>query len=95
MKRRNFIKALGATTAVAALGSKKVQADTKKYKWKMVTSWPKNFPGLGVGAENLAKMINDLSGGRIKIKVFGLWILNKSQNYLGDSLKRCIIEGYL
>ena len=31
----------------------------------------KNFPGLGVGAENLAKMINDLSGGRIKIKVFG------------------------
>ena len=58
MKRRNFIKALGATTAVATFGSKKVQADTKKYKWKMVTSWPKNFPGLGVGAENLAKMIN-------------------------------------
>ena len=71
MKRRNFIKALGATTAVATLGSKRAQADAKKYKWKMVTSWPKNFPGLGVGAENLAKMINDLSGGRIKIKVFG------------------------
>jgi TRAP-type mannitol/chloroaromatic compound transport system, periplasmic component len=70
MKRRNFIKALGATTAVATLGSKRAQADAKKYKWKMVTSWPKNFPGLGVGAENLAKMINDLSGGRIKIKVF-------------------------
>ena len=63
MKRRNFIKALGATTAVATLGSKRAQADAKKYKWKMVTSWPKNFPGLGVGAENLAKMINDLSGG--------------------------------
>ena len=71
MKRRNFIKALGATTAVATLGSKRAQADAKKYKWKMVTSWPKNFPGLGVGAENLAKMINALSGGRIKIKVFG------------------------
>ena len=71
MKRRNFIKALGATTAVATFGSKRAQADVKKYKWKMVTSWPKNFPGLGVGAENLAKMINDLSGGRIKIKVFG------------------------
>ena len=35
MKRRNFIKALGVTTAVATLGSKKVQADAKKYKWKM------------------------------------------------------------
>ena len=33
MKRRNFIKALGATTAVATLGSKRVQADAKKYKW--------------------------------------------------------------
>jgi TRAP-type mannitol/chloroaromatic compound transport system substrate-binding protein len=37
----------------------------------MVTSWPKNFPGLGVGAENLAKIINKLSNNRIQIRVFG------------------------
>jgi TRAP-type mannitol/chloroaromatic compound transport system substrate-binding protein len=37
----------------------------------MVTSWPKNFPGLGVGAENLANLINKLSNNRIKVKVFG------------------------
>ena len=41
-----------------------------EYKWKMVTSWPKNFPGLGVGAENLAILINTLSNNRINIKVF-------------------------
>ena len=32
---------------------------------------------------------------RIRIKVFGLWILNKSPYILGDSLKRTIIQGYL
>ena len=37
----------------------------------MVTSWPKNFPGLGAGAETLAKYINKLSGGSLTVKVFG------------------------
>src|SRR3546814_7548750 len=32
---------------------------------KMVTSWPKNFPGLGTTANHLAKLIADLSGGQI------------------------------
>jgi len=32
---------------------------TGKMEWRMVTTWPKNFPGLGVGAENLAKRITE------------------------------------
>jgi TRAP-type mannitol/chloroaromatic compound transport system substrate-binding protein len=43
----------------------------KPVEWKMVTTWPKNFPGLGTGANFLAKLIEDMSGGRIKIKVYG------------------------
>lgn len=39
-------------------------------EWKMVTTWPKNFPGLGTGAENLASNINEMSGGRLKVKVY-------------------------
>lgn len=39
--------------------------------WKMVTTWPKNFPGLGTGAENLANIINELSNGRLQVKVYG------------------------
>lgn len=42
-----------------------------QYHWKMVTSWPKNTPGLGVGAENLARVINEMSGGRLQIHVYG------------------------
>ena len=39
-------------------------------EWKMVTTWPKNFPGLGTGAEHLASSINEMSGGRLKVKVY-------------------------
>lgn len=38
--------------------------------WKMVTTWPKNAPGVGTGAENLAKNIKEMSGGRLDIKVY-------------------------
>ncbi len=42
----------------------------KTYVWKMVTTWPKNFPGLGAGAEKIAKWISSMSGGRLKIKLY-------------------------
>jgi len=41
------------------------------YKWKLVTSWPKNFPGLGTAPERFAKEVEALSGGRLKIHVYG------------------------
>ncbi len=44
---------------------------SKPVEWKMVTTWPKNFPGLGTGANFLAKTIEEMSGGRIKIKIYG------------------------
>ena len=43
----------------------------KTYKWKMVTTWPPGFPVLGEGATLLAQWIEEMSGGRIKIKVYG------------------------
>jgi TRAP-type mannitol/chloroaromatic compound transport system substrate-binding protein len=36
----------------------------------MVTSWPKNFPGLGTGAERLGKRNEALSDGSITVKVY-------------------------
>ncbi len=40
-------------------------------EWRMQTTWPKNFPGLGTGANVLAKFITDASGGRLTVEVFG------------------------
>ncbi len=38
---------------------------------KMVTSWPKDFPGLGIGANYFAELVEEMTGGKMKIKVFG------------------------
>ena len=37
----------------------------------MATSWPKNFPGLGKGPETFATMVNEMSGGRLTVRVYG------------------------
>ncbi|MEM1161938.1 MAG: TRAP transporter substrate-binding protein [Pseudomonadota bacterium] len=36
----------------------------------MVTTWPRNFPGLGTGAERIAQRITQTSGERLTVKVF-------------------------
>ena len=36
----------------------------------MVTSWPENFPGIGLGANRLAQRIENLSNKRIKVNVY-------------------------
>ena len=41
------------------------------YQWKLVTTWPKNYPGLGSAPENFAKKVEAMSNGRLTIKVFG------------------------
>ncbi len=73
MKRRSFIKKVAATSvaAGAAIVAPSVANAKTKIRWKMVTTWPKNFPGLGSNANYLAKLIGEMSGGRIKIKVYG------------------------
>ncbi len=43
----------------------------KRYRWKMVTTWPPNFPILGVGCNLFAEWVEQMSGGRMKIRVYG------------------------
>ena len=80
-KRRKFLHYLGAGAAAGTLtacGNQDTDpftsmqtSQSQTFEWKMVTTWPKNFPSLGTGAEFLAKTINEMSGGRISIKVYG------------------------
>ena len=86
MKRRQFLGQLGKGALLSgaglAAGCKPAEqasqtgvapaaATFKPVKWKMVTTWPKNFPGLGTGANYLAELITRMSGGRIEVKVYG------------------------
>ncbi len=43
---------------------------TEAHLWRLVTSYPKNFPGGGTSAQYLADLIGAMSGGRLKIKLF-------------------------
>ena len=73
MKRRDVLKSFGSGMVAAtslAVGGKALAAKPE-FKWKMVTTWPKNFPVLGTNANYLAKTIEEMTGGRIRIKVYG------------------------
>jgi len=72
MERREFLKKAGlgaACMAAASVGGPYVIA-SPKFQWKMVTSWPPKMPILQDGAERLAKKIEEMSEGRIKIQVY-------------------------
>lgn len=68
MKRRSFLTgAAAAGVATAAASSLPKPAISQGItEWRMITSWPKGFPGLGTGAERVAKRITDMSEGRLR-----------------------------
>lgn len=68
MQRRTFLTTGAIGTAATALATPAIAQD--KRQWKMVTAWPKNLPGPGVAAQQLADRITTLSGGRIEVKLF-------------------------
>lgn len=82
MQRRDLI-GLTALAGVAGLagcrqapegecaGAEKPSAKAAAIEWKMYTTWPRNFPGLGTGAAWLAEQITRMSGGRLTIKLYG------------------------
>ena len=74
MKRRKFVTSAatgGLATGAAVAASFPAPAIAQGTRQlKMVTTWPKNFPGLGTGAENLAKRITAMSDGALDVKVF-------------------------
>ncbi|SEH04545.1 TRAP transporter substrate-binding protein [Candidatus Venteria ishoeyi] len=54
------------TTATSDAAAKTQQT----YQWKMVTTWPPNFPVFQEGVDRFAKMVETMSQGRLKIQVF-------------------------
>jgi TRAP-type mannitol/chloroaromatic compound transport system substrate-binding protein len=73
MRRREILTGAGA---LALAGCAREQTDpagsnpAETFNWKMVTTWPPNFPGMGTGVARMVKQIERASGGRLKIKVY-------------------------
>ena len=68
MKRRNFLRGAAVVGAAAGLAAPAIAQE--RTTWRMVTTWPRNFPGIGVGAQRLADRITAMSGGRLTVEVF-------------------------
>jgi TRAP-type mannitol/chloroaromatic compound transport system substrate-binding protein len=70
MDRRTLLAGVGTVAATAASTFPAPAIAQGIRELKMVTSWSKNFPGLGTSAERLARLITQNSGGRLQVKVF-------------------------
>ena len=77
MHKLKLMGALIASLSLAGCGPNtqstgaQAAADSKVYRWKMITTWPKNLPGLGTAPERMAENLRVMSNGRLDIKVYG------------------------
>ncbi len=84
MNRISFLKksiglAAGTSLLIQACRQDSSKKGTKgphiikktKYRWKMVTTWPPDFPILGEGCKKFAQWVEEATDGALRIRVFG------------------------
>jgi TRAP-type mannitol/chloroaromatic compound transport system substrate-binding protein len=80
ISRKKFLRSAGiaglagmALSSCGKLASEKEEIESvePEYEWKMVTTWPPNFPVLGEGCTLFADWVKKMSGGRMVISVYG------------------------
>lgn len=68
MERRKFLTGAAIGTAASALAAPAIAQGTKTMT--IVSTWPRDFPGIGVSAQRLAARIEQLSEGSIKTEYY-------------------------
>ncbi|RRJ84248.1 TRAP transporter substrate-binding protein [Aestuariirhabdus litorea] len=72
MKRREVLKkglvGLGGVAAATTISAPAIAKE--RMEINMVSTWGRDFPGLGTGAQRFAKRVTDLSDGRIQVNYF-------------------------
>ncbi|NVK29914.1 MAG: TRAP transporter substrate-binding protein [Gammaproteobacteria bacterium] len=73
MQRRDFLKkgataGAGAVAATSIIGAPAIAQE--RIEIAMVSTWPRDFPGLGTGAQRFAERVNAMTDGRIVIEYF-------------------------
>jgi len=69
MDRRRLLAAgTAGSLAAGAAGAARAQAEVR---WNMTMPWPKTTPGLGTNATRFAERVETMSGGRIRITLYG------------------------
>lgn len=75
MKRRAFLAGVGGAAALTACApgpetSTGGDRRDERFEWRIVTTWAPNFPGLGTSVNKLVRYIEDMSAGRLRIRVY-------------------------
>lgn len=75
MKRREFVAGLGGAATLGACTQESTQTaapgtSQERFNWKIVTTWPPNFPGLGTAVTTLTRYIEQMSAGRLRIRIY-------------------------
>ncbi|AJQ94660.1 TRAP transporter substrate-binding protein [Gynuella sunshinyii] len=72
LKRREILKkgltGAGVVATAATISAPAIAAN--RMEVTMVSTWPRDFPGLGTGAQRFAKRVTDMTDGRISIKYY-------------------------
>ena len=79
MDRRTLLSA--AAAGGASLAGPALAQD--QLRWRMVTTWPKNAPGVGVNAQRLADKIGQMSAGRLTVRLYAAGELAPAFEALG------------
>ena len=69
MERRKFLKAAALGSAGVALATPAIASSHAK-TLTIVSTWPRDFPGLGLSAQRLAERITVVSGGALQTEYF-------------------------
>jgi TRAP-type mannitol/chloroaromatic compound transport system substrate-binding protein len=83
MQKSIFLQAiLVVSLGLSALGfsSSLYADDDKKYRWRLAETWGPNFPIFGEATKNMAKMVKEMSNGRLTIRIDSA---NKHKSALG------------
>ena len=92
MDRRKFIKTAALGSVATATFTTNLYAKTVK-RLKVCLSWPKTLPIMGEGALWFAKRVEELSGGSLKVHIYGA---NELVPALGvfDACSKGLIDGF-
>jgi TRAP-type mannitol/chloroaromatic compound transport system substrate-binding protein len=70
MDRRSFIKKAGVASTIGATALAAPAIAQARKTMTIVSSWPRDFPGLGIPTQRMAERITELSEGRITTEYF-------------------------
>ena len=71
MDRRSFLKTSTVGAGAAAASTLAAPAVAQgRMTWRMVTTWPRNCPGLGTGAQRLADRITAATDGMLTVELY-------------------------